>query len=189
MNNFLDNIYGVLFYPDETFDRLKENPPVSQGFFIVVIISAIGAFLNFSFLDESRSFIFLGLDIFGSIFSGILSWLFPAFFLEIVSSIFKQSGKLKTFLTLFGFSLVPWIFAGPAELLKTAGPAGKLIGVFLGLFIWLWVAVLVFKAIIKSYELSPGRGLILISIPFLGGFLALYLIVNFFSTLIQILKV
>jgi hypothetical protein len=66
---------------------------------------------------------------------------------------------------------------------------GSILGIFLGLFVWLWVIVLTIKAIIKTYQLSFGRTLIFVIIPFIGGFLAFSWTIGFFSTLFQILVV
>jgi hypothetical protein len=188
MSNFLDNFFGVLFSPDETFDNLRENPPLSKGFYIVIFISLLQPLLDLELTGGKLSLLWFGLKVFGSIFFGILSWLFFAFFIDAVANIFCQSGKIKTFLTLFAFALVPWMFMAPIELLKTGGVIEGIMGVFLGFFVWLWVIILTIKAIIKSYQLSFGRTLVLITIPFMGSFLALYWISIFFSTLFHILN-
>jgi len=189
MSNFLDNVYGTLFCPDETFEKMRENPPIFQGFLIVILISILKPLLDLDLGDEKLGLLWFGVNMFNSIFFGVSSWLSFAFFLELVASIFGQAGKIKTFLTLFAFALMPWIFAAPIELFKIDGAFTKIIAMFLGLFIWLWVIVLVIVAIIKSYQLSFGRTLALIIVPFLGSFLVLYWFIGFFSTLFQILKV
>ncbi|OGI22881.1 MAG: hypothetical protein A2287_10310 [Candidatus Melainabacteria bacterium RIFOXYA12_FULL_32_12] len=189
MNNFLDSFYGLLFSPDKTFDNLRENPPLFQGFLIVLFISILNPVLNFKTFDGTATLIWLSLSIFGALLFGLLSWLFFAFFLDLVASIFGQSGKIKIFLTLSAFALIPWVFLGPIELLKTAGLLADIFAIFLGLLVWLWVVVLVIKAIIKTYQLSFGKTLTLLIIPSLGGFLTFYWTIGFFSTLFQILKV
>lgn len=188
MNNFLDNFYGVLFSPDETFDKLKENPPFFQGFLIILFVSILSPLLNFKGIYGTSSLILFIFGLMGAIFISISSWLSFAFFLEILASIFKQSGKFKEFLTLSAFALIPWLFLGPVELFKTGGIIGKLFGIVFGLIIWLWIIVLVIKAVMKTYQLSFGRVLLIIILPSLGNFLAFYWFITLFSTLFQIFK-
>lgn len=189
MNSFLDNFYEVLFSPDKAFSKLRENPPLFQGFLLVLFISILGPLLSFKVFNGPITLAWLSLSIFGAILFGVLSWLFFAFFLDLIASIFGQSGRIKTFLTLSAFALIPWIFLGPIELFKTAGLVADIFAIFLGLFVWLWVVILVIKAIIKTYQLSFGKTLTLILVPFLGSFLTFYWTIGFFTTLFQILQV
>ncbi|MDD3013340.1 MAG: YIP1 family protein [Candidatus Gastranaerophilales bacterium] len=189
MNDFLDNIYGVLFSPKETFDKLILNSPVLQGFIIVIFISIIGPLTNFEFCGSLKCLFLLGFKIFSSAFAGVISWFFFASFLEILASVFKQAGKIKEFLTLSAFALIPWIFIAPVGLFKSAGILGIIFGILLGLGIWLWVTALVILAVIKTYNLSIGRTVVLLTLPFFAGFLAFNWIIGFFVTLFNILRV
>jgi hypothetical protein len=189
MNDFLNNIYGILFSPKETFDKLIQNPPLFQGFILVLAVSIINPLMHIEICKSPECIFLVGLRIFSSAFAGIVSWLFFASFIEIVASIFKQAGRIKEFLTSSAFALVPWIFIAPAELFKSAGILGDILGILLGLGIWLWVTVLVFMAVMKTYNLSFGRTIVLLTIPFFAGFLAFNWIVGFFVTLFNILQV
>lgn len=189
MKDFLEKFYGVLISPDETFDLLKKNPSILQGFFIVLAISVTSPVTAFNQFDGARSIVWFALNIITAAFTGILSWMFFASFLDILASIFKQSGRIKEFLTLSAFALIPWLFIAPAELFKTAGIIGGIFGVLLELLIWLWATILIVLAISKTYEISFSRVIVLVVTTFLGGFLAFNWIAGFFSTLIQILKV
>lgn len=188
MTQFLENFYEVLTAPKKAFDRLKENPPVFQGLFIVVFVSILNNLLNFDMSNGSVSLLWLIFSIVGAAIGGIVSWLFFAIFLEIIAYIFDRSGKFNQFLTLSGFALLPWIFLGPIELLKSAGIVGKIIGVILGLTIWVWVVSLTVLAIIKSYDLSLQKTLSLIAVLFLSSILLLFWYVGFFTTLFGILS-
>ncbi len=188
-SNFLDNFYGILFNPRETFDRLKESPSLMQGVLIIVAISALGAILKFELFSGIESLFFLGFSIFAAVIGGVISWFFFAAFLDILASIFKWPGRMKIFLTLSAFALVPWLFLAPLELLKNGGVIGAMFGIILGLLVWLWVVILIFTAVHKAYDLSFGRTLSILIIPFFGGIIAFHWFIGFFSTLIQIIKV
>ena len=187
MKNFFDNFYGVLFKPSETFDKLKENPQLIQGFIIVVFISILSPVLKFSINSEQNPF-FQGFELINASFWGLLSWLFFASFLEIIASIFKKGGKTKIFLCLSAFALLPWIFLAPASLFKTGGLLFKALGILIGLASWLWSTLLTAFAVMKTYDISAPRVITFILIPFFGGILGFYWFFGFFITLIQIIQ-
>ena len=185
--NFLDNFYGILFQPDDTLDRLKQDQPLLQTFLLVLIISLLNPIINFSYTG-ANSILWLGFGIMAAAFSGVFSWLFVASFIDILASVFKQSGKIKEFLVLSGFALIPWVLIGPVELFKTGGILGNITGILLGFAIWVWVLTLQLKAAMKVYSLSPARVIVLVVIPFLGSFLAFNWFIGFISTFMQIIK-
>lgn len=187
-NDFFEKIYGVLFNPQETFDEIRENPNILEALCIVIAVSVLTPLLNSTILSTQSVgwFIFV---LFSSGISGIIKWVFFAAFVEAVAAIFKKGGKYKIFLTLSAFALLPWIFAGPVALLKTGGIFTGLLGILFGLAIWVWTTILTIYAAMKAYEISSGRVLLLLVIPFIGGILVFNWIIGFFETLIGILKV
>jgi hypothetical protein len=186
MENFLENFYGTIFSPNKTFDKLKDNLPLFQAFLIVLFVSILNSIIHLKFTPEG--IIFDLIKIFYTMFGGIISWLFLASFFYVIANIFRQEGKVKEFLTFSGFALIPWIFIGPVELFKTAGIFGQIISVLLGLFIWLWVTILIILSITKAYNLTFGRTLILLITPFVGCFLTFNWIIGFFVTLFRVLN-
>lgn len=187
MSNILENFYGVLFTPEKTFSEIKENPPLLHGFIIVILVSIISPLVNFEISNIVISFLGLIFSMIGAAFWGTVSWLFWGSFIEIIASVFKQSGKLKEFLTLSAFALIPWFFAAPLSMLKIGGIIGAFIGVTLSLVVWLWVTILSILAIMKAYNLSLGKVITLLIVPFFGGFIAFSWFIGFWSTLFDIL--
>lgn len=189
MSDFFENFYGVLFTPDKTLSRLKEESPIMQASCIVVFVSMLNFLLNFSLSNRLSDFVLLGVGLLGAVLTGFLSWVFFAAFLELIAGIFQQGGKIKQFLVLSAFALIPWIFIAPINLLKTGGFIGIFFAILLGLFVWLWVSILYFVSILKVYELNLGRGLLLIALPFLAGIINFHWLVGFWTTLFQLLRV
>ncbi len=183
--NFFDNIYGTLFQPDETFDELKEKQFIEQAFIIVVAVSALFPLL-FSPAKGDLSGLFFNTLL--AVLAGVISWVVFASFFEIVANIFNQGGKIRSFLTLSAFSLLPWLLLAPIELFKTAGIFGEFIGILSGLIIWLWTTTLVIIAVIKTYNLDLGRALLFVIIPFIGGVISFNWFIGFFTTLTQVLS-
>jgi len=186
-NNFLEDVYGVLFAPKEAYERLLQNLPILEALGIVVFVSLLKPLTNVSFVGQhiTAGFIF---SLFGAAISGIIKWVFFATFIEFVASVFRKGGRLKAFLTLTGFALLPWVFIGPVELLKSGGMLFSLIGVLFGIVIWAWTTVLTVFAAMKAYDITSGRILVLFSLPFLGGIIFINWIIGFFTTLAGILK-
>lgn len=178
---FLENFYGTLFYPTQTFEKLRENPTLLTGLAIVSAISIINPLIGAS---EATPFMALGLV--ATAFSGIIKWAVFAFFIELVAAIFKKGGKIEILLTLTAYALLPWVFMGPAALFKTGGLPVGLIGIIAGIAIWIWSTVLTFFAVMKAYDLSSERVIMLVFIPLLGFFIFSDWIVGFFFTLFGI---
>ncbi len=187
-HGFFENVYGTLFYPGETFESLKQNPPIVQAVGIVVVISILNLFVN-SVVPVTQAPAAFTISIIGQAFSGLFKWVVFAAFLELIALIFKHGGRIKIFLTLSAFALLPWIFIGPAFLLKTGGTIFSLIGIILGFVVWGWATALTVFAGMKAYDLSPRRGILLFVIPVFGGVIFFNWIIGFFSTLAQILNV
>jgi hypothetical protein len=183
MSRFLENFYGTLFAPAQTFDELKQNPKLVESFAIVVFVSILNPLIN-----SNGNLVFQGFNVISAAIGGLISWVFFAAFLEMLAGIFQRGGKIKTFLNLSAFSLLPWIFTAPISLFKTGGFFFQALGVIFGLLIWLWATVLTAFAIMKVYEISSSRIVTLLLIPSFGGILGFYWFFGFFSTLFKIIQ-
>jgi hypothetical protein len=187
-NTILENIYGTIFYPSETFERLRVNPPIIEGLIITVFVSILGPLINTPLSENTNTFLFVNGILTAGVW-GVIKWLSFGGFVELIANVFKNGGKIKSFLTLFGYALLPWIFLGPASLLKAGGILPALIGVLMGIGIWLWSTVLIILAIMKSYQITSGRVMMMILIPSMGGIISLIWFIDFIVTLIQIMKI
>jgi len=185
MNDFLENFYGTFFTPSETFEKLKQEPKLVQSFLIVIFISSLTPLMNIS-AGNGFSAIYSWLKVFNAPFVGILSWLFFTFFIEIMAIVFQKGGKTKTLLCLTAFALLPWVFIAPVSLLKTGGMFLKTLAILISLVCWLWSSLLTAFAVIKTYEISPQKIIILSIIPLCGMVICYFWIYGFFKTLIQI---
>ena len=187
-NDLLEDIYGALFSPRETFEKLRENPPMLEALGIVIAVSVLNPLIS-STLAGGQSLNWLVFNLFNAAFAGVIKWVFFAAFVEGLAAIFKKGGKerFKAFLALSGFALLPWIFLGPITLLKTGGIFFTLIGVLAGIAVWVWTTILTIFAAMKAYNISSGRILLLLAVPFIGGIIFFNWIVGFFSTLTRLL--
>jgi len=181
---FLENFYGTLFYPGETFEKLKSDPPIVTAAVIVALISMLNTFLH---ADTVTLFMAFGLV--SAAFWGIIKWAFFAFFIEITAGVFNRGGKLEIMLVLSAFALLPWLLLGPVSLFKAGGVFAALVGILAGFVVWIWTTVLTLFAVMKAYELSSERLLLLIFVPLFGFIIFLDWVVGFFSTMGGIMAV
>lgn len=187
-SGFLEKFYGTLFSPVKTFEEIKENPSLLQGVLIVILVSILAPAINAPVINNIYSLFLFALGLLGSAIGGIICWLLWAGFIEIIAAIFSQAGKYKIILTTTAYALLPWAFLAPLHLLKSAGIAGMTIAILFGLSIWLWVTILMVIAVMKTYNISFGRALILITLPLFAQIIALNWFFGFFSTLFDIIK-
>lgn len=180
----LENIYGTLFYPSQTFEKLRQNPALFTALAIVALISALDPLISADTVAVGLAFALVW-----AVFTGVLKWSFLALFLEVLASIFKKGGKIEIFLTLSAFALLPWLFMGPIMLFKAGGAFTAVIGILSGVAIWIWTTILTLFAVSKAYELSSERVLLLLFIPFLGSVIVFDWAIGFFSTLTGILAI
>ncbi len=182
-SDFLNNIYGMFFNPESTIEKLSESPNIPQSIVLVLFLSV---FMNIVFFGVGES-------VFGFFFysicstaSAFLSWLLIAGFYELVSNIFVQKSHYKPLLCLFAFSMLPWVFVAPLELLKNGGIAGSLVGTYLEFAIWIWTGVLMFISIRKIYGLKFLRAFAFLFLPFIAGFISFNI---FVSSIINLAKI
>ncbi len=181
---FLENFYGTLFSPGETFERLKADPPIVTALVIVALISMLNMFLHADIVTP-----FMAFGLVSAAFVGIIKWAFFAFFIEITASVFSRGGRLEVLLALSAFALLPWVLLGPVSLFKTGGTLAALLGVLIGFGVWIWTTVLTLFAVMKAYELSSERLLLLIFVPLFGFIIFFDWVVGFFSTMGGIMTV
>ncbi len=181
---FLENFYGTLFYPADTFEKLKSNPSLLTGLAIVGLVSMLNPVLR---ADEITPLLSVGLI--SVSFGGIIKWAFFAFFIEILACIFNRGGKIEILLALSAYALLPWIFIAPIALFKTGGLLAGLLGALAGIAVWIWTTALTVFAVMKAYDISSERVLLLIFVPLLGFIIFFDWIIGFFSTLGSIISV
>lgn len=182
MTNFLDNIYGILFAPKATIEKLIEEKPLWQAFAVLGIITLASAILNS--LDGFSS-VYDVLFFFGNILVISLSSLIILFslvgFFELTARIFSDESKFKATVCAFSFSLLPWVFTAPLLLLKINLPL-IITSTILEVVVWAWSVVLIFLSVKTVYNLSTRKTWMFFAVPLLGTIVA----INWVSQLVAI---
>lgn len=186
----LNNIYGTLFNPLETFENIKkaDEKPVFEAFSVLVIISIIACIYTY----KGSSIIGLGFSLVSYVIGALLTWVIFAGILDTLVTLLSEKRNFDTFLVLSAYSLLPWIFLGPVSLFKSTGPEGLglvsvLLGILFSLIVWLWSTILFICAVSKSYGLSIEKVIGLVIMPFLGTLVAFFWVAGFITNLISII--
>ena len=182
MEKFMETFYGILFHPVETFRNFQCQNSYKLPLITVCIISL------FLFLLKNPGLQFTFgtlLNIVTNTFGLIFSWIFFAFFIDLIARIFQQESKYTRLLTLTAFALVPWIFIAPMKLLKNINEYTSTLGSILLIGIFIWTITLQILAVSETYQIPRKNAIMIIFVPFLGGLLNIFLITDFFSKLIQ----
>ena len=182
MKKYISNIFNVLFSPKEAFETLKAETTMPLAIATIGWTNSIFFFarhrVSSGFWGDAA---FLATYVFSML--GILFvWFASGLFFEFTARIFSKSGRLRTLLTLSAYSLLPYIFVAPFELMKKFSPTGYFFGTKLEILLYLWVIILYARALEKTYEIKFSSSLSLIFLPLLAvEFAVIWLIGTLFN--------
>lgn len=170
MKNYAEILYKILFEFDFEGVREATTMPVA-----VATLMWTSLFLFFAknslktgFGAEAR-FIF---SMFFYLFGILLVWFLTAIFFEFIAKIFSKAGKVRTLLTLSSYSLLPYIFIAPFELIKKFSSVGYFLGTKLEILLFFWVIFIYAKALEKTYALEKASSYMLVFLPLISLFFA-----------------
>ena len=177
--NFFNNIYQVIFEPKQFFEKEEKTLSIRLALGTIVFISAFTQVAK-SILDRSIlewNFIFL---LIANIIGAILIWFLSALFFEFIAKIFEKDGKLNELLSLFAYAQVPIIFFAPLNIIKNIGDIGYILATNLQVILYFWIIILYALSLKAIYNLTYSRAFMLIFLPFISTFFAIYWLVCFF---------
>ncbi len=187
-NDFFENIYSIIFSPKAFFEREEMTVSVRLALATVIFISLIynitkGIF-DTSIVDAS----FIFTLIFKTVFA-VFFWFITALLFEYIAKIFDKDGNLNKLLFYTAFAPVPYIFFAPLNLVKHAGAFAFAIASLIEFCLFIWIIYLYSLALKATYKISNARAFMLILIPFISAFFALFWIVCFFIKLCYIFSI
>ncbi len=164
--DFWELFYRSLFHPFQEFRRVAGYPAISNrlisyAILVVALISSLAPVLGF----QGGSLFGLLLSVPTSIFLGLLTWLVSGMLIAGLGYAFTGRSRLKTFLVLSAFALLPWLLMAPLAQLKTAGAVGLALGTLCSAAVCLWNLLLYALAIAETFRLTLGRLLFLMFLP------------------------
>lgn len=187
-DEFFENIYKVIFNPKEFFGQKDMTVSVRLALATIILIAVINKF-SFGIFDGSVlkiSFIF---SLIWGVISVVILWFLTALFFEYIAKIFNRDGNLEKLLFLTAFAPVPYMFFAPLNLIKHIGEIGYIIATLIEVLLYFWIIFLYALALRAVYNITISRAFMLIFIPFLSLFFAIYWLVCFISKIWYIFSI
>ncbi len=170
---FLEDIYGALFTPTQTFTSLKSQPSIVAGLCAIAIPNILECVRT----NQSPLQIPLSLTV------ALVGWLVFALLIQRLATVFQRSDDLvdlKVLLTLTAFGSLPWIFIGPA--LSLGGQLGSI----LALAVMLWFLISQVRAASIAIGVSAERLLLLVPLAIAGGVVSIIWASNVIGLLVSV---
>lgn len=166
----IDNVYGVLFEPVNTFRYLKDNKPYGQAILLLVLVLMVTTVFQTAQLKNNAAIMpekfGEGIIVF-TIMSAVMSLLsifFLSGFVSLLSEIFWGKANAGGVLTATCFASIPAVLAPPLAYAATITGL-EWIGIILSLLIAGWVFILQLLGIREALEISTGQAVLLIFMP------------------------
>lgn len=167
---FLEDIYGTLFTPAQTFASLRSRPSIISGVCVLVLVNVLESIRT----GRRPS------QIVPAIVAALIGWSIFALLLQRLATVFQRQINLDVLLSLTAFASLPWIFIGSA--LSLGGEWGTSVA----LMVILWFTVWQIWAASVAIEISAWRLALLVPLAIAGGFVAIIWIGNSVSLLLSI---
>lgn len=187
---FLDSLYNTLFHPIATFQALGE-PTSAPGktlfyaLFTVIFVSAIAPLVKMANTGGQPGDLALAIPL--STVAGVIIWAFTGLLISLLAYAFTGQTRIRTFLTLSGLAVIPWILMGPVSVLKFGmGSLGSGISILGTLLIWLWSVLLFGLALMNTYRMTVERMLIILATPFAAQCVLLGWVMGFIGNIRQL---
>lgn len=180
METYFKNIYKVLFEPNTAFTEIKNDVlSSSQAVFTIVWVNIILYSLKYMFSGNVLNAFFYLFSLLFFVVGVVFSWLILTVLFEYIAKIYDKSGKFKLLFCLSSYSLIPWIFMAPMQLIKNVGDVGYFFAVVFEVIIYLWTIFLYVKSLEVAYDLTFSRAIMLIFLPIFGMLFAIPWIIGF----------
>lgn len=187
-NNFFENIYSVIFSPKAFFERQDLQISIRLAIATIAFISAVNIILTAIASGAITSWLFIFTFIF-KVITALICWFLTGLFFEYIAKIFDRGGQLNKLLFLTAFAPIPYIFYAPLNLLKNSGDIGYVFCTLIEVTVYFWVIWLYALCLKNTYNLTNSRAFMMILIPFISSFFAIYWGVCFFQKLWYIFSV
>jgi len=165
-------LYDQLTSPKKAVQALSERRPYGLAFFVIAlsVLSRVTAGL----IAPSSAGTFGGASLFvllclGQLIITVVFAVFAASVYHFAASNEFKLGDARVLFLLIAVCFLPDIFLAPVAILTNGLSAGAGIAVFAAVSVglWIWVCILQIIAVKNYYEVSTGRSLLAVSLPFI----------------------
>ena len=178
INDFFENIYSAIFSPKDFFEN---NRQISIRVAIGTIALSYSVYKISEYIagDKIIDYSFVFPFVFGFI-KVVIFWFLTSLFFEYCAKIFSNENKLQLILFNTAYAQLPYIFFAPLNIVKQIGDLGYIFASITEFFLYLWVIILYAYSVSSAYKISFARSFMLILMPFIASFFAIYWTVCFF---------
>ncbi len=198
---FLEVVYGVLFEPVKTMQKVAQKPPLLTTLLVVTLLSLLSA--TTGFLTFTRAFgggsgandIFPPIHLLvpigvvaGFVFSYV-KWFGGSAILHLIADLLGGRGRVKGVFAAVGLAGLPHILLVPFQLLGyryglQSLPVSALL-FLVGLTVWVWSSIILIIGLRETHHFSTGRAVTVFIIPYLTLLLLLILLLIPITVLIS----
>ncbi len=179
-DEFFENIYSVIFSPKAFFEKKDRTISIRLAAATVAFIAVINKLIASVFGTSTTNIFLLIFFLILQVAAMLVLWFLTALFFEYTAKIFDKSGNFHKVLFYTSFAPIPYIFFAPLNLLKQFSNSGYFIGSIAELILYFWIIFLYALSIRAAYDISISRSFMLIFLPFVSSFFAIYWLVCFF---------
>lgn len=169
MIRILENYYGVLLRPNETFKKIFTESNFGTCLLTLLFISLISTFNYAGFLNIKDNYSNLFLLFFFTLGVYLFFWFFTSILLTFIANILGGNGKISETMIGIGISSFPLIFSSPIySLPNIVGDLGFTIQLIGMIFIYGWTFILIIISLKESQKFSLDKAIssIILSIFF-----------------------
>ena len=187
-DEFFENIYSVVFSPKSFFEREDIKISTRLALATITFVAAVNTLASGIFNGNIHSIFYIFIFLWNIILT-VAVWFLTALFFEYTAKIFDKGGKLDKLLFFTAFAPIPYLFFAPLNLLKGIGETGYIFAVLIEVCLYFWIITLYAFSLGGTYNISFSRSFMLIFLPFIASFFAVYQIVCFFCKICYIFSV
>lgn len=165
--NIFDNIYGILFRPNETFAHLANKRFFASSFLIIFSLAILNALKNSVAFDTGNGSAWLLLIINTILY--LLVWTISGVFITLTADLLGGSGKITDTMIGLAYSTLPLMFIPPLYMLTLAmGDFGENFYSIVKVLILLWVLFLAVLSLKYSHQFHTTQAILsLVSLLFI----------------------
>lgn len=185
---YYEIIYGVLFDPVKTMQRVVNNPPLGSTL-VIMILLALAGLLTSLYTSAHGGPSNLGLEmglplkqakmfsealrvaapvlaILGSLFY-FIKWFFYSALLHLLADFFGGRGRARTVFVVYGLAGLPEVFLIPLNVLTTLliPSLAAVVSTIGSLGVLIWGIILLTIGLREAHQFSTGRALAVIFTP------------------------
>ncbi len=187
--SFLELVYGVLFEPGKTMEKVVQKPPLGIVALVVAVLSMLGSLMGMLIISKSlgaaagRPLPGIGtlalLGIVLGLFWGYLKWFGYSAVVHLTAELLGGGGGAKGVFAAVGLAGLPYIFNIPVQFMGYWFGAGNVVLFFLaGLAFGVWSVVLLVVGVCRAHGLSCSRAALAVFTPALALVFLLFLVIT-----------